>query len=263
MTVFETLQVTSPADAIGVVTLNRPEVFNALNTQMGLDLMHFLEAVGLDPSTYRCIIITGAGDKAFCAGGDLKQRRGMTDEAWTSQHLIFERMYRALLACPIPVIGAVNGIAYGGGCEMAASCDFLYAADHARFALPETTLGILPGGGGTQLLPRAVGERRAKELILTGKPFSVQEACDWGLVNEVFPAAKLMDAALATASAIAGNAPLAMRQSKQAIHRGLQMSLSDGLAFEIEAYNRLVPTEDRREGVLAFNEKRRPRFQGR
>jgi enoyl-CoA hydratase/carnithine racemase len=130
-------------------------------------------------------VLTGTGDKAFCAGGDLKERRGMTDEAWTRQHVIFERMVRALIDCPVPIIGAVNGAAYGGGCEIAGCCDFLYAAESARFALTEVTLGIMPGGGGTQTLPRAVGERRAKELILTGKPFTAAEAHAWGLVNEV------------------------------------------------------------------------------
>jgi enoyl-CoA hydratase/carnithine racemase len=263
VTEFETLRITRPAEAVATVTLNRPAALNALNTQMGLDLMRFFEDVGLDAGDLRAVILTGEGDKAFCAGGDLKERRGMTDQAWGAQHLIFERMFRALIACPIPVIGCVNGVAYGGGCEMAAACDFLYAADHVRFALPEAKLGILPGGGGTQTVTRAVGERRAKELILTGRPFSAEQARDWGLVNEIFPAASLMSETLATATMMAANAPLSIRQSKQSIHRGLQMSLSDGLAFEIEAYNRLVPTEDRREGVLAFNEKRPPRFQGR
>jgi enoyl-CoA hydratase len=263
VTDFETLRITRPAEAVATVTLNRPAALNALNTQMGLDLMAFFEGIGLDAGDLRAIILTGEGDKAFCAGGDLKERRGMTDQAWGAQHLIFERMFRALIACPIPVIGCVNGVAYGGGCEMAAACDFLYAADHVRFALPEAKLGILPGGGGTQTVSRAVGERRAKELILTGRPFSAEQARDWRLVNEIFPAASLMSETLATATMMASNAPLSVRQSKQSIHRGLQMSLSDGLAFEIEAYNRLVPTEDRREGVLAFNEKRSPRFQGR
>ena len=187
----------------------------------------------------------------------------MTDASWQAQHAIFERMVRALMGCPVPVIAAVNGAAYGGGCEIAGCCDFLYAAESARFALTEVTLGIMPGGGGTQTLPRAVGERRAKELILTGKPFTSAEAHEWGLVNEVFPLPELLPAALATASRIAHNAPISVRQAKLSIHRGLQSSLRDGLALEIEAYNRMVPTEDRREGVLAFNEKRTPNFKGR
>jgi enoyl-CoA hydratase len=194
---------------------------------------------------------------------DLKERNGMTDEAWRAQHLIFERMVRAMLGCPVPVLAAVNGAAYAGGCEIAAACDFIYAASTARFALTEVTLGIMPGAGGTQNLARAMGERRAKELILSGQPFTAAEAEAWGLVNRVVEPAGLMEAVLVVARRIVGNGPLSVRQAKQSIHRGLQMSLSDGLAFEIEAYNRLVPTEDRREGVAAFNERRKPVFRGR
>jgi enoyl-CoA hydratase/carnithine racemase len=260
---FETLLLERAEEHVTVIRLNRPDASNALNTRMGLDLVRCFEDIALDPKGLRCIVLTGSGDKAFCAGGDLKERRGMTDEAWTRQHVIFERMVRALIDCPVPIIGAVNGAAYGGGCEIAGCCDFLYAAETARFALTEVTLGIMPGGGGTQTLPRAVGERRAKELTLTGKPFSAAQAHDWGLVNEVFPLSDLLRQALATAARIARNAPISVRQAKLAIHRGLQSSLRDGLALEIEAYNRMVPTEDRREGVLAFNEKRPPDFRGR
>jgi enoyl-CoA hydratase len=260
---FETILAERRDDHILVVSLNRPESSNALNTQMGLDLVELFEGFSTDIGGLRAVILTGSGDKAFCAGGDLKQRNGMTDEAWQAQHLVFERMLRAVLGCPIPVIGAVNGAAYGGGCEIAAATDFVYAATHARFALTEVTLGIMPGGGGTQTLARAVGERRAKELILSGLPFSAEEAERWGLVNRVLPPDELLPAALAIAGRIAANGPISVRQAKQAVHRGLQMSLADGLTFEIEAYNRLVPTADRREGVLAFNERRKPNFQGK
>lgn len=260
---FETLSLEKVEAHVMIVRLNRPSASNALNTQMGKDLVRYFEDVALDPADLRCIVLTGTGDKAFCAGGDLKERRGMTDEQWTRQHVIFERMVRALIDCPVPIICAVNGAAYGGGCEIAACCDFLYAADTARFALTEVTLGIMPGGGGTQTLPRAIGERRAKELILTGRPFAAAQARAWGLVNEVFPLPDLVREASATASRIARNAPISVRQAKLSIHRGLQLSLRDGLALEIEAYNRMVPTEDRREGVLAFNEKRAPDFKGR
>jgi enoyl-CoA hydratase len=260
---FETITVERRDNDILLVTLNRPEAANALNTQMGLDLMELFEHLSIDLEGLRAAILTGQGSKAFCAGGDLKQRNGMTDEAWQAQHLIFERMLRAILACPIPVIAAVNGAAFGGGCEIACAADFVYASTDARFALTEVTLGIMPGAGGTQTLTRAVGERRAKELILSGLPFSALEAEAWGLVNRVLPQEQLLEATFAIAARIAGNGPISVRQAKQAIHRGLQMSLADGLAFEIEAYNRLVPTEDRREGVLAFNERRKPNFQGR
>jgi enoyl-CoA hydratase len=260
---FETIVVSRHDDHILLVTLNRPNVSNALNTRMGLDLMEVFEQLAIDLEDLRVAIVTGQGDKAFCAGGDLKERNGMSDESWRAQHLIFERMVRAMMACPIPLLAAVNGAAYGGGCEIAAASDFVYAASTARFALTEVTLGIMPGAGGTQNLARAVGERRAKELILSGLPFTALEAEAWGLVNRVVEPAVLVESTLAIARRIAANGPLAVRQAKQAIHRGLQMSVWDGLAFEIEAYNRLVTTEDRREGVLAFNERRKPVFRGR
>ena len=259
---FAAINVVRHDDHILLVTLNRPEVSNALNTRMGLDLVELFESLAIDLEGLRAVIITGSGDRAFCAGGDLKERNGMTDTNWQAQHVIFERMVRALMGCPIPLIAAVNGAAYGGGCEIAAASDFVYAATHARFALTEVTLGIMPGAGGTQNLARAVGERRAKELILSGLPFTAAEAEAWGLVNRVVEPADLLETTLAIARRIAANGPVAVRQAKQAIHRGMQMSVWDGLAFEIEAYNRLVPTEDRREGVRAFNEKRKPVFRG-
>ena len=260
---FNTLLLEQPEDHVLLVTLNRPQVSNAFNTEMAQELVTLFEDMALDPGDTRCMVVTGAGDRAFCAGGDLKERKGMTDEAWGRQHLVFERMIRAIVDCPVPNIGAINGAAYGGGCELACALDFVYASETARFAMTETTLGIIPGAGGTQTLARAVGERRTKELIMSAIPFSAKEAFAWGLVNALYSPDELMDAAMETARKIAGNAPIAVRQAKQAIHRGVQMSLADGLAFEIEAYNRTVPTEDRREGVLAFNEKRKPDFKGR
>ncbi len=260
---FETLRAEDRGDGLVLLTLNRPQVANALNTRMGHDLLAFFDAVNAAPSRARCIILTGAGERAFCAGGDLKERNGMTDEEWQDQHLLFERMIRAFLACPVPVIGAVNGAAYAGGCELSLCCDFIYAAETARFALTEVTLGIMPGAGGTQTLPRAVGERRAKEIILTGRPFTAREAYNWGMVNRLCTAGEVVDEALQTARHIAENAPISVRQAKHAIHYGLQMDLASGMMLEIEAYNRMVPTEDRREGIASFNEKRKPRFKGR
>ena len=260
---YATLALDRPAEHVLRVQLNRPAFSNAMNTQMGRDILDLWQKINAAPNRYRCIILTGSGERAFCAGGDLKERHGMTDEAWQAQHLIFEQAVHALLACPIPVIGAINGAAYGGGCEIALCCDFAYAADTARFALTEVTLGIMPGAGGTQNLPRAVGERRAKELILTGRPFSAADAMAWGMLNGVCPPGDLQATVLGVASVIAGNAPIATRQIKHSIHYGLQMDAHTGRLFEIEAYNRLVPTDDRREGVAAFNEKRRPRFTGR
>ena len=261
--IYETLMTSEPGPHTLLVTLNRPQSGNALNTQMGHDLLNLFDGVNADPTRYRCIVLTGAGTRIFCAGGDLKERNGMTDVQWQTQHLLFERAFRALIGCPVPVIAAVNGAAYAGGMEMALACDFIYAASNARFALTEVTLGIMPGAGGTQTLPRAVGGRRAKEILLTGKPFPAEQALEWGMVNRLCDPAMLLDEALETAETIAGNAPISTRQIKQSVNYGLNMDLASAMMFEIEAYNRMVPTEDRREGVLAFNEKRRPNFQGK
>ncbi len=260
---YETLKLDQPAAHILRVTLNRPEASNALNTQMGLDLIAVFDGLNADPSTYRCVVVTGAGERAFCAGGDLKQRLGMDDVAWQAQHIVFERMVRAMHLCPVPMIAALNGAAYGGGCEIALCCDFAYASEHARFAMSEVTLGIMPGAGGTQNLARALGTRRAKEMLLTGSPINAAQALEWGLVNRVCASDRLMVEVMETAERIAGNAPLSTRQIKQSVTVGSQMDLASALMFEIEAYNRLVPTEDRREGVAAFNEKRKPVFKGR
>ncbi len=243
------------------VTLNRPQVLNALNAQMGLDLIDLWGRLA-NTADIRVVILTGAGDRAFCAGGDFKERDGMTDDAWRHQHEIFERAFRAIIDSPLPVIAAANGHAFGGGLEFVLAADFAYGISTARFALTEVTIGIMPGGGGTQTLPRAVGGRRAKELVLTGRPFSAAEALEWGVLNRVCEPDELMTAVIETAAAIARNAPLSVRQAKKSIQNGLQVDLHSGLEIEIEAYNHLVPTEDRREGIRAFLEKRRPVFTG-
>lgn len=260
---FKTLRIEKHGEGLVVVTLNRPESRNALNTQMGRELREIFVPLTFAAEDERCIIITGEGDKAFCAGGDLKERNGMTDAQWRAQHALFEEAYYAVMNCVVPVVAAVNGAAYGGGCELALACDFIYAAETARFALTETTLGIIPGCGGTQNLPRAIGERRAKELIMTGRPFSAREAFEWGMVNAVCSAEALQSAAMDAARAVCRSAPIAVRQAKKAIHHGLDVDLRTGLAFEIEAYNRTVVTEDRLEGVRAFAEKRKAQFRGK
>jgi enoyl-CoA hydratase/carnithine racemase len=256
------LQLSEPAPHLLVVTLNRPAVLNAIDTRMGEELLALWTRLGAEPGDLRCVVLTGAGERAFCAGGDLKERHGMTDAAWRAQHEIFERAFFALLDLPLPVIAAVNGHAYGGGLETALACDFIYAARGAKLALSETRLGIMPGGGGTQTLARAVGERRAKELILRAMPFSAEQAADWGLVNHLSEPGRVLADALEAAAAIAANGPLAVRQAKKSIHFGLQGDLRTGCRFEIEAYNRLVSSQDRHEGVRAFNEKRTPQFKG-
>jgi enoyl-CoA hydratase/carnithine racemase len=260
---FDTLALNRHGQHVLQVTLNRPDSANAINTRMGEELYRLWTALTEDPGDVRCIVLTGAGDRVFCAGGDLKERDGMSKEQWRRQHELFERMYWQLTDLPLPVIAAVNGHAYGGGFETLLSCDFAYAAEHARLALTEVTLGIMPGAGGTQNLPRATGERRAKEILMTGRPISAGQALEWGIVNAVYPASEILKKALETAEVIVGNAPLSVRQIKKSVRYGQQMELRTAFRFEVEAYNHLVDTEDRREGVLAFNEKRRPAFQGR
>jgi enoyl-CoA hydratase len=225
---WQTLEVSSPEPHVLLVTLNRPAVANALNTQMGLDLRDLWVGLTRDAGDTRAVVLTGSGTKAFCAGGDLKERNGMTVETWQRQHEIFEEAYWTLMELPVPVLAAVNG--------------------HA---------------GGTQNLPRAVGERRAKELILTGRPFTAQEAFEWGVVNRIVEPDQLVAVAIETAKTIAANAPMSVRQAKKSIHLGLQADLRTGLRIEVEAYNRLIGTEDRLEGIAAFNEKRKPQFRNR
>ncbi|MBY0510022.1 MAG: enoyl-CoA hydratase/isomerase family protein [Rhodospirillaceae bacterium] len=256
---FESVVCTRPAEHVLQITLNRPDVGNALNTKMGEELRDLFTR---EPGDLRCIVLTGAGEKIFCGGGDLKQRNGMSNETWLAQHRIFEQFYWAMMDYPVPLICAVNGHAFGGGLEMVLAADFAYAVPAAKFALTETKLGIMPGGGGTQNLPRAVGERRAKELIFSAKPFTAAEALAWGVLNRICTPETLLAECLETAAAIAANGPLAVRQAKKAIHHGLQTDLSRGLWLEVEAYNRLVFTEDRLEGVRAFNEKRPAKFKG-
>lgn len=260
---YETLLLSEPVPHVTVVTMNRPQSLNAMNTQMMADLRDCFASFYVDQGATRCLVLTGAGEKAFCAGADLKERNGMTEEAWRRQHAIIEQAIRAIMDCPVPVIAAVNGAAYAGGCELALACDFIYAAAHARFAQTEVALGIMPGAMGTQNLPRAIGVRRAKEVVLTATPFSAEDGLAWGLVNKVAAAGKLMDEVLATAARIAANAPVAVRQAKRAMDKSQDLDRVNGYSFEIEAYNRTVGTEDRIEGIRAFNEKRKPDFKGR
>jgi len=259
---YETLDIAIGEDRVGVITLSRPAARNAMSTRMMEELGACFAGFYVEPDAAACLILTGAG-AGFCAGADLKERKGMSDQVWRRQHAILEQMVRGLMDCPVPVIAAVNGPAIGGGMELALACDFIYAAQSARFALTEVTLGIIPGAAGTQNLPRAVGVRRAKELILTGAPFSAAEAYEWGMVNKVCPDDKLMDEVMGVARRIADNAPISVRQAKKAMDRATDVDRHTGYQFELEAYYRTVGTEDRQEGINAFNEKRKPKYKGR
>jgi len=264
MTGYETLLVESVEPHIVKVTLNRPQAMNAMTTRMGEEMRSlFRDFDHSRQPDVRVVILTGSGEKAFCAGADLKERQGMSEDVWRRQHVIFEEACEALWRFPTPVIAAVNGVALGGGCEYALACDLIVAAEHARFGQPEVTRGIMPGTGGTQRLPRRAGIARGKELLYTGRMIDAREAAAWGLVNHVVPASGLMDKALELARLIARNGPIAVRQVKKAVDRGMELPLAEALAFEIEAYNICIPSEDRHEGIDAFNEKRAPVFKNR
>lgn len=258
---YKTLLITEPGMHIIQVTLNRPEVRNAINLEMMQDLLHFWEST-TKKDDIRCIIITGT-PPAFCAGADLKARQGMDTKTWKEQHKVLQQAMYAMITCPIPIIAAVNGAAFGGGLEITLASDFAYASESAKFAQSETKLGIIPGAMGTQNLPRACGPQRAKELCFTGKPFDAKEALAWGIVNKVCKDEGLLSEVFKTAQLIAANAPLAIRQAKQAINIAHDLPIKKGYQFEIDVYNTLLDTEDRIEGVNAFNEKRLPRFRGK
>lgn len=260
---FSTLLVEETGEHLLQVTLNRPDHANSLTTQMGHELITVFSAMEREPWHYRCIVLTGSGTRVFCAGADLFERNGMDDAAFARQHYLFERMMRAIYDCPVPIIAALNGSTVAGGLELMLQCDFAYAVDTARFGFPEVLRGIMPGGGGTQHLPRRIGAARAKEVVLTGKLFSAEDALAWGLVNQLLPADQLMTEVNATAATICRNAPISTSQAKKSISHGLQMDLRTAMYFEIEAYTRLIATDDRREGIAAFNEKRNPVFTGR
>jgi enoyl-CoA hydratase len=260
---YETIIVRKEDCHILIVVLNRPDVSNAFNTEMAKELSNFFLKVYESEPKCRAIILTGSGEKAFSAGGDLKERLGMSLSAWQTQHQVFETMIRSIINCKIPTIGAINGAAFGGGCEIVAALDFSYAASSAKFAQTETKIGIIPGIGGTQTLTRAVGEKRAKEIILSAQTFSSDEALEWGLINAIFSKDELLAETIKRAKKITSNAPIAVQQAKKAIHNGLQGSLPIGMEIELECYNKTIKTLDREEGVLAFNENRTPRFIGR
>ncbi|WP_397414418.1 enoyl-CoA hydratase/isomerase family protein [Phenylobacterium sp.] len=258
---YETIRLEEPAPGVVAIVFNRPDVANALSTRMGHELLDAWTSLQTREGL-RCVVLRGEG-RHFQAGADLKERNGMTDEAWAAQHKVFEDMAQAQLACPVPVIAAVQGAAMGGGCEMTLACDFAYAAEGARFGLPEAGLGIMPGLGGTQLLTRAVGPRRAMEFLTTAAPISAEKALEIGLVNGVVPAEALVETVKSVAAQIASRAPLSVRGLKRVVRDGQDLDLAAAMTLELEIYYRLFKTADRREGVASFNEKRAPAFQGR
>lgn len=258
---FKTLRTTLQNKHILIVTLHRPNVRNAINSEMMQDLKQLWQELYVQQAELRCVILTGS-ESAFCAGADLKERHDLSLKIWQEQHAVFEQAMLAMVDCPLPIIAAVNGAAYGGGLELVLASDFAYAADTAMFALPEVKIGIMPGALGTQHLPRACGVRRAKEAVFTGTPFSATMAYEWGVINKICESDQLMHDVLEIANKICENAPLAVRQVKKSLNMAQQLDIKSGFSYEIEAYNRLLTTKDRIEGIRAFNEKRKAVFSG-
>ncbi len=244
------------------LTIQRPEVMNCLSFPTLRRMRTLLEELRGDLSV-RCILFTGAGDKAFCAGADLKERRTMPADRVPHFVKNIRRLMDDVEALPQPTIGVVNGVAFGGGTELLLACDLRVAASHAMLGLTEVSLAIVPGAGGTQRLPRLIGKARAKDLILTARRIDAGEAERIGLVNRVAPAGRLREVALEVANAIAANGPVAVRAAKDAVDRGLELSLEGGLEHEARCYERTLGTQDRLEALAAFAEKRKPHFRGR
>jgi enoyl-CoA hydratase/carnithine racemase len=241
--------------------LNRPDVLNAIDNQLGQDLISACDALAADESVW-AVVLRGAGDRAFSAGADLKARRDFTPEQWSEQRALFRRLFKRVRDVPQPMIAAVHGFALGGGTELALLADFVVASEDAVFGLTEVSLGIIPGGGGTQSLPRMIGRNRAKELIFAARRIPASEALALGLVNHVVTRQALLPKARALAEEIMRNSPFAVRQAKWAIDRGADLAFEEGLEREHEAYMRAIASEDRREGIAAFNERRPPQFTG-
>ena len=248
-------------DGIGIVTINRPKVLNALNPDT-LDEIGRAVCQVRTESAVKVLVITGAGEKAFVAGADISQFQGKNNLQARQFAEKGQEVFFALESLPIPVIACVNGFALGGGCELAMSCDFIYASDTAKFGQPEINLGIIPGFGGTQRLARLVGRAKAKELCMLGAPITAQEALEIGLATRVFPAEELWNKTMETATGFAGKGCVALRAIKQVVDRGVEVDLKSGCAFEVEAFATSFSSEDAKEGVAAFLEKRKPEFKG-
>ena len=242
---------------IATVTLDRPEALNAISTELARALAATFEPLGTRRDL-RAVVLTGAGERAFCAGADLKERSGFDDHGWFVQREVLRRAFGAVRRCPLPTVAAVFGFALGGGCELALACDLVVAADDTTMGLPEVRLGLVPAGGGTQLLARRVGRSVAKDLVLTGRRVEAAEAQRLGLVDRVVPRAGALLAARGLAAEIAANAPTAVRLAKWALDLGADLAQEAGLEVEDQAWRRAVLSDDRREGIAAWNDRRPP-----
>ena len=244
---------------VAIITLNRPHADNAVTTELAAQLIEVLETIAARPSV-RVAILTGAGDRAFSVGGDLYQRKNMTQEQWLRQRQVFDRVLYNLRQLRRPIFAAVHGMAYGGGYEMAISTDFIIASDEARFGQPEAMVGLSAGGGSPVFLPRLLPPGMAMQMLMTGEPITAQEAYRLGMVNEVHPKAELMNAALSIAEKIADNSPTAVQSVKRAVQNGQGEPVEQAVAIMMDEHWRSVVHPDRAEGILAFTEGRDPVF---
>ena len=247
------------SEHLAIVTINRPKALNALNSETLKDLDIVLEDLEKDNNIY-CVILTGYGEKAFVAGADISEMKDLSEEEGRDFGLLGNKVFRRLEKLDKPVIAAISGFALGGGCELAMACDIRIASEKAKFAQPEAGLGITPGFGGTQRLPRLVGEGKAKELIYTCATIKADEALSIGLVNKVVPLESLMDEAKAMASLIMANAPIAVKLCKDAINRGMQVDIDKAVEIEAGDFGKCFATEDQKEGMTAFMERRAKNF---
>jgi enoyl-CoA hydratase len=247
---------------IGILMINRPKALNALNIETLKEIQAGIQELKNHPEL-KVLILTGAGEKAFVAGADILEMKGMNSIEALAFSKLGHLTLKMIQDLEQPVIAAVNGFALGGGTEIALACDFIYASENARLGLPEVTLGVFPGFGGTQRLPRLIGKGRAKELILTGKMITAQEAFQMGIVNKVFPQASLMEETKKVATQIAGNGAVGVRLAKRVMDAGFNLNLSEACSLESYAFSIGFTTEDQKEGMTAFLEKRKPDFKGR
>jgi enoyl-CoA hydratase len=245
---------------VALITLNRPDADNAITTEMGALLTEILETIAVRPGV-RVAIITGAGDRAFSVGSDLRQRKDMTKEQWLRQRQDFDRTLYTLRQLRKPIFSAVNGIAYGGGSELAQSTDFIIASENATFGQPEAMIGLAAGGGSPALLPRILPPGKALQMLMTGDPITAQEAYRLGMVNEIVPQSELMDVTRRIAEKIASNSPTAVQAVKRAVRMGEGQPIEQAIAIMMEAHWRSAVHPDRVEGIGAFNENREPAFQ--
>ncbi|MFS0751695.1 enoyl-CoA hydratase [Oceanobacillus sp. 1P07AA] len=247
---------------IGIITLQRPQAANALSQSLLNELNQLFDDIEQN-ETIRCLIVTGAGTKAFCAGADLKERKGMTDDQVIQAVRKIGETINRVEKLQVPVIAAINGVALGGGLELALACDIRIAVDKTKLGLTETSLAIIPGAGGTQRLPRTIGVGHAKRLIYSAVPITTEEALRLHLIERSVNDEQLLDEAIQLAKRIAFNGPLAVQLAKNAINNGLETTLEKGLEMEHLSYQKVIPTKDRLEGLEAFAEKRKPNYQGR